>query len=181
MSQHKLWTKISTKYTSIIPFIVMQAKSNIVHCSRPQTANTCNNICTYRNHHSVTSFLIFVFFFFNLQDTKVHNILHSVIRLTASNMRFPNGHLARSLICHKIIDVIYIIGVRIGFEMTRKHLTSTMQLFFDSFFQVHCPDACPSSASEESFNKNHELSAHSSPQLSKVKTKEKTSASGDSK
>lgn len=114
-----------------------------------------------------------------LQDTKLHNILHSVIRLTASNMRFPSGHLARSLICHKIIDVIYIIGVRIGFEMTRKHLTSTMQLFFDSFFQVHCPDACPNSTVEETFNKS-EVSAHSSPRLSKAKSKEKPSGSVDS-
>lgn len=114
-----------------------------------------------------------------LQDTKVHNILHSVIRLTASNMRFPSGHLARSLICHKLIDVIYIIGVRIGLEMTRKHLTSTMQLFFDSFFQVHCPDACPNSTLEESFTKSQELCATSSAHLSKLKAKEKSSGSGD--
>ncbi|XP_029642520.1 WD repeat-containing protein 81 [Octopus sinensis] len=97
-----------------------------------------------------------------LQDLKVHKILHSVMQLTALPICFPSGTHARSLILHKVVDVLYIVGVRIGFEMTRKHLTETMQLFFNSFYLVHCPDACPSGSHKDFLYRTQAVAGSSS-------------------
>lgn len=64
--------------------------------------------------------------------------LRPIIRLvSSSNTCFPSGSSVRSLILYKIIDVLYIIGLRLGFEMTRRLMTSLLKAFFKPFEQVY--------------------------------------------
>lgn len=41
------------------------------------------------------------------------------------------------MIALRMLDVIYTIGLRIGFEMTRKHLSVVLQKFFSCFDKVY--------------------------------------------
>jgi len=41
------------------------------------------------------------------------------------------------VICYKIIDALYVISLRIGFEMTRDHMTFVLQKFFAAFNRVY--------------------------------------------
>ncbi|KAJ8309436.1 hypothetical protein KUTeg_014310 [Tegillarca granosa] len=73
-----------------------------------------------------------------LKDTVIGEILTPVIKLvSSSSYNFPGGSTVRTVICHKLIDVIYIIGLRIGFEMTRNEMTRLMKDFFYCFNQIH--------------------------------------------
>lgn len=58
-----------------------------------------------------------------LHDTILKNIIHPIIRLIASTgCLMPNGFLARSVLARKLLDIIYVLAVRIGPEMTKEHL-----------------------------------------------------------
>ncbi|ESO90187.1 hypothetical protein LOTGIDRAFT_233981 [Lottia gigantea] len=73
-----------------------------------------------------------------LKQMIVIETLMPIIKLvTSPNTSFPGGSLIRTVICHKIIDVLYILGLRLGFQMTRLHLNQAMQIFFDAFNCVH--------------------------------------------
>ncbi|KAK3093971.1 hypothetical protein FSP39_022380 [Pinctada imbricata] len=73
-----------------------------------------------------------------LQDTIIKELLRPAIRIVSNiNQSFPGGSTVRTIVCHKLIDVVYVIGLRLGFEMTRSHLTSVLSDFFRSFNQVH--------------------------------------------
>ncbi|GAB6021712.1 hypothetical protein CHUAL_004292 [Chamberlinius hualienensis] len=75
----------------------------------------------------------------HLQDTLIKEIMYPTIRLIASSrQQFPNGGHARQIIAYKLLDALCIIGLRIGFEMTRKHLTRIIQKFFSAFSKVYC-------------------------------------------
>ena len=50
---------------------------------------------------------------------------------------FPGSSVARRALCYKIIDALYLISLRIGFEMTRQHMTYILQKFFASFNRVY--------------------------------------------
>ncbi|CAG2226311.1 WDR81 [Mytilus edulis] len=82
-----------------------------------------------------------------LKETIVKEILQQVIRVVSSpSHNFPSGSTMRTVICHKFIDVVYILGIRIGFEMTRQHMTKLLQNFFVCFNPVNDTqgDACNS-------------------------------------
>ena len=73
-----------------------------------------------------------------LPDVVFKDILEKLVVLI-SNVRiaFPSGALARSVICYKIIDVMVMVSLRIGFEMTRKMMTTLLKRFFACFDVVH--------------------------------------------
>ncbi|XP_014671138.1 PREDICTED: WD repeat-containing protein 81-like isoform X2 [Priapulus caudatus] len=74
----------------------------------------------------------------NLQELFTREILLPLIRILSSiNLRFPNSSHAREVLCLKFLDVVYIIAMRIGFEMTRRYLTALLQRFFLSFDTIH--------------------------------------------
>lgn len=72
----------------------------------------------------------------------ISEAIKPVLRLVSSmTTSFPSGFLVRSIILYKIIDVLYVIGLRLGFEMTRQFLTNVLQLFFKPFEQVYSSDS----------------------------------------
>ncbi|KAG8198047.1 hypothetical protein JTE90_001881 [Oedothorax gibbosus] len=74
----------------------------------------------------------------NLQDVFIKDILYLVLRLISSlRVVYPGGGKSRGMVTLRILDVIYIIGLRIGFEMTRKHLSSMLQKFFSCFDKIY--------------------------------------------
>lgn len=50
---------------------------------------------------------------------------------------YPSGGKSRTMIALRMLDVIYTIGLRIGFEMTRKHLSVVLQKFFSCFNKIY--------------------------------------------
>lgn len=57
------------------------------------------------------------------QDVILKSIIHPIIRLLGSTRSLmPSGFLARSILARKLLDVIYVLAVRIGPEMTKEHL-----------------------------------------------------------
>ncbi|XP_074657326.1 WD repeat-containing protein 81-like [Tubulanus polymorphus] len=75
-----------------------------------------------------------------LQDTLFQDILLPIIKLASScSISFPSGGHGRYIICLKYIDVLYMVSLRIGFEMTREHMTPIIQRFFSSFDRVYNP------------------------------------------
>lgn len=70
-----------------------------------------------------------------LQDTFLKSILHPTLRLlSTTRCTFPNGVRARTALARKFLDAIHVLAVRIGPEMTRKHLcVPALQRFFLTF------------------------------------------------
>lgn len=72
-----------------------------------------------------------------LQDNLLGNILYPVLQLsTSKNRSFLLGPRSRSLLVYKFLDVVYLIGLRIGEEMAKTHLTPLCTAFFSAFDQV---------------------------------------------
>ena len=66
-----------------------------------------------------------------LPDVVFKDILEKLIALISNpKIGFPSGSLSRSVICYKIIDVMVVVSLRIGFEMTRKMMTTLLKRFF---------------------------------------------------
>ena len=87
----------------------------------------------------------------------------AVIKLvTNTSVTFPGASYVRAIVCHKVVDALYVIGLRLGFEMTRIHLNQCMQKLLEVFSYVHhhlteddqCPDigssASPGRSSSDS-------------------------------
>lgn len=72
------------------------------------------------------------------QETIFKDIILPILKIVSSaHISFPTRSQARSVICYKIIDALYVISLRIGFEMTRGHMTFVLQKFFAAFNRVH--------------------------------------------
>ncbi|XP_021379977.1 WD repeat-containing protein 81-like isoform X2 [Mizuhopecten yessoensis] len=95
-----------------------------------------------------------------LPDTIIRDTLSPVIMLISSTSHnFPGGSMVRSLICHKVIDVVFVIGLRVGFEMTRNLMTGLLIEFFSCFAQVHGnqQQQSQSAAQQESVNQTQPI------------------------
>lgn len=67
--------------------------------------------------------------------------------LTSMRVSFPSGVACRSLLCHKLMDLLYVLGLRLGLEMTRRFLHNPMLVLMDAFSTVHAPDDASGSTS----------------------------------
>lgn len=75
----------------------------------------------------------------HLQTTIIRNIIYPSIQLVSSlHHSFPNGAHSRRLITYRIADVLHLISLRIGFEMSRQHLSTVLRRFFVSFERAFC-------------------------------------------
>ena len=78
------------------------------------------------------------------------DFLLPVLNLVSSlRVAFPGGSAARRVVCYKVIDALYMISLRIGFENTRQHMTYMLQKFFASFNRVYDENFLKESKEEE--------------------------------
>ncbi|TGZ55570.1 hypothetical protein CRM22_010345 [Opisthorchis felineus] len=72
-----------------------------------------------------------------LRDSTLQDILHKSIRISGRlDSPFPCGSVGRLAVLYRVIDCIYVVGMRVGFEMTRTYMTSLFQVFFALFDRV---------------------------------------------
>ena len=65
-------------------------------------------------------------------------VLQPLVNVVQScQLSFPSGGQARAVLCYKLVDVMTTVGLRIGREMAREHMTATLQHFFVCFELVH--------------------------------------------
>ena len=82
------------------------------------------------------SFLLIVLF--GSRQFIFRKILQPLVNVVQScQLSFPSGAQGRAVICYKLVDVMTTIGLRIGREMAREHMTGTLQHFFVCFELVH--------------------------------------------
>lgn len=73
-----------------------------------------------------------------MQESIISDAIKPMLKLVSSTTTsFPSGAVVRSVILYKIIDVLYVMGLRLGFELARQYMTSFLQLFFKPFEKVH--------------------------------------------
>ena len=62
-------------------------------------------------------------------------ILHPAIRLVSTTrFVFPSGSIARAAVTTKFVDAVYVVALRIGCEMTKRHIAvPSLQRFFLTF------------------------------------------------
>lgn len=69
-----------------------------------------------------------------LQEVVLKNILYPLVQLASSIQHcFPRGVASRQVLTRKIADTLYLVGLRIGFQMSRRHLSALLRRFFASF------------------------------------------------
>ncbi|RVE48081.1 hypothetical protein evm_007268 [Chilo suppressalis] len=70
-----------------------------------------------------------------LLDTFLKSILQPALRLAStSRCSYPSGAAARSALARKLLEALHVLALRIGPEMTRKHLcVHALQRFFLAF------------------------------------------------
>uniref|UniRef100_A0A0K2UX53 Putative LOC100169061 [Acyrthosiphon pisum] n=1 Tax=Lepeophtheirus salmonis TaxID=72036 RepID=A0A0K2UX53_LEPSM len=103
--------------------------------------------------HYIIPFLSDSVIMSELQDTLLTCVLFPALQLLTSKLiLFPGGIEVRRLLAFRILDVIYLIGLRIGEEMSRGHLTPLCTSFFSSFeknSKSHSPANLKDIATEE--------------------------------
>ncbi|GFO33505.1 WD repeat-containing protein 81 [Plakobranchus ocellatus] len=73
-----------------------------------------------------------------IEEYIIQNSIDPVLELVGNpKVCFPGGALSRFVLCHKLIDLLYTLGLRLGLEMTRKFLTRSMEKLFQIFSKVH--------------------------------------------
>ncbi|XP_077493894.1 WD repeat domain 81 isoform X2 [Amblyomma americanum] len=75
-----------------------------------------------------------------LQEVVLKNILYPLVQLASSIQHcFPRGVASRQVLTRKIADTLYLVGLRIGFQMSRRHLSVLLRRFFASFNRAFPP------------------------------------------
>jgi len=59
--------------------------------------------------------------------------------ITNPSVLFSGGAQQRQLLAYKLLDSVYMIGLRIGEEMARSIITELCADFFAAFDKVHMP------------------------------------------
>ena len=81
----------------------------------------------------------------HLLHTSLQNIAHDVcesyfvplIQLLSAHTVFPSGGEGRAAVCRSLIDLMIMLGERLGREEASEVLIPTLELFFLSFDSVH--------------------------------------------
>lgn len=66
------------------------------------------------------------------------NIIHPSVRLVGTTRApFPSGSGARLSLAYKLLEALYVIAMRIGMDMTKLHLSNTLQRYFLAFDKAY--------------------------------------------
>ena len=71
--------------------------------------------------------------------------------ITNSSVVFSGGWQQRQMLAYKLLDSVYMIGLRIGEEMARSLLTELCSDFFAAFDKVHS-----TTTEENSYQHDHQ-------------------------
>lgn len=72
------------------------------------------------------------------QPTVVNECISPLLSLlTSATTSFPSGAPARSVLCLKLVDLLYVLGLRLGLERTRRYLHVPMLRLMEVFSLVH--------------------------------------------
>ncbi|PVD25475.1 hypothetical protein C0Q70_13131 [Pomacea canaliculata] len=73
-----------------------------------------------------------------LEPTVVNECISPLLSLlTSATTSFPSGAPARSVLCLKLVDLLYVLGLRLGLERTRRYLHVPMLRLMEVFSLVH--------------------------------------------
>ena len=73
-----------------------------------------------------------------LTENFMNRLLFPVLQLvTSRSVTFFGGWRPRNVLLGKLLDVTYLVGLRIGEEMARTHMTSLSSAFFSAFDKVY--------------------------------------------
>ncbi len=120
-------------------------------CKRRLTPNLEGGLvgCVSLLHH-IIPYLSDSVLMNELPDNILANVLFPVLQITTSrSASFSGGWRIRKTLLYKFLDVVYLIGLRIGEEMARSHLTPTCTAFFSSFDKVYDVTGQPMRIAEE--------------------------------
>jgi WD repeat-containing protein 81 len=107
-------------------------------CKRRMTPNLEGGLlgCIALLHH-IIPYLSDSVLMNELPDNILANVLFPALQIaTSRTAAFSGGGRARKSLVYKFLDVVYMIGLRIGEEMARSHLTPLCSAFFASFDKV---------------------------------------------
>ena len=107
-------------------------------CKRRMTPNLEGGLigCVELTHH-IIPYLSDSVLMNELPDNIVANVLIPALQIaTSRTASFSGGAVARKTLLYKCLDVIYMVGLRIGEEMARSHLSQFSSAFFSSFDKV---------------------------------------------
>lgn len=80
-----------------------------------------------------------------LQEVILRNIVKPTIRLlNSTHFVMPSGFLARGILARKLVDLLYILTIRVGSEIAKEHLCvphlQRFFLIFDKAYGIEDPD-----------------------------------------
>ncbi|CAF3336683.1 unnamed protein product [Rotaria sp. Silwood1] len=86
----------------------------------------------------------------NLTDPIKTRMIHaSLTLLSSSSVHFPSFERARSICAYRILDILFLLSLRLGYESTRLYMNDSIRAFFACFQSTHEPtdDIHPRTAS----------------------------------
>ncbi|CAF0761079.1 unnamed protein product [Rotaria sordida] len=76
----------------------------------------------------------------HLTDPIKNRIIHSSLSLLSSSaVHFPSFERARSICAYRILDVLFLLSLRLGYESTRLYMNDSIRAFFACFQSTHEP------------------------------------------
>ncbi|CAF5213846.1 unnamed protein product [Rotaria magnacalcarata] len=74
----------------------------------------------------------------NLAEPLKNRIIHSSLTLLSSNSaHFPSFERARSVCAYRILDILFLLSLRLGYESTRLYMNDSIRAFFSCFQSTH--------------------------------------------
>ena len=136
-------------------FILLQylpyAWDLIALCKKRLTPNLEGGLigCVAMVHHMLP-FLNDSVLMNELTENFMNRLLFPVLQMaTSRSVTFSGGWRPRKVLLGKLLDVTYLIGLRIGEEMARTHLTPLSSAFFSAFDKVYDEDGKPLVSDEQ--------------------------------
>ncbi|CAF2861340.1 unnamed protein product [Rotaria sp. Silwood2] len=75
-----------------------------------------------------------------LTDPIKNRTIHSSLTLlSSSSVHFPSFERARSICAYRVLDILFLLSLRLGYESTRLYMNDSIRAFFACFQSTHEP------------------------------------------